>query len=302
MFTCTGAAAPARRWRASGEVVGVSSPERCEGPAGGAPRGRAARTLRRGPASTSGGAMSAPPPPPPPRATRPTSCSFDVDDVDEDVCAGEDPRSPVARDFKVGGSPSREKALSFDVDDDRGPPLQRRYARLAELGRGGEEPPPPPPREPPPPRDGRATVDLYRVSSRPARFGAGRRRTFDARSTSIGPMFGRVAFSRRGLDARPKRPVRTVRRRARRSRVADAEPAQVAAGRAVAVARRARRAQPRAVAARDAAAAAGGPARAADRAGEGRRRPRVRGRGRGRRPGVPPVAAAVAAGVVSGGF
>ena len=58
--------------------------------------------------------MSAPPPPPPPRATRPTSCSFDVDDVDEDVCAGEDPRSPVARDFKVGGSPSREKALSFD--------------------------------------------------------------------------------------------------------------------------------------------------------------------------------------------
>ena len=116
--------------------------------------------------------MSAPPPPPPPppRATRPTSCSFDVDDVDEDVCAGEDPRSPVARDFKVGGSPSREKAFSFDVDDDRGPPLQRRYARLAELGRGGEEPPPPPPREPPP-RDGRATVDLYRVSSRPARFG-----------------------------------------------------------------------------------------------------------------------------------
>ena len=72
--------------------------------------------------------MSAPPPPPPPppRATRPTSCSFDVDDVDEDVCAGEDPRSPVARDFKVGGSPSREKAFSFDVDDDRGPPLQRR--------------------------------------------------------------------------------------------------------------------------------------------------------------------------------
>ena len=101
--------------------------------------------------------------------SRPPSCSFDVDDVDEaEFLSSEDPRSSAPPEV-VGGAPTRaSSSCSFDVNEFEGTtPHSRRYERLTDLMTAQAAPQGEPPRggrAKKPPGDRRATVDLVRVS------------------------------------------------------------------------------------------------------------------------------------------